>query len=189
MSLAPPPEAVYPDVTIASKALQEHVKGSGYAFFRRSSKLARVLYTCDRAGKYDPRGKGPATHRTKQRINTGSKKCDCLIRVELRLDSISRYWSVRVLEPAHNHGPSAAPTAHPAHRLAALQPDTRASICNMSQAGLLPSQILTTLRTTDPAITLVPSDITNITQQARTEELGGKTPIQWLLDVRNLTFT
>jgi len=91
MSLAPPPEAVYPDLPAASTAVQEYTRDLGYALFRRSTKPTRVLYTCDRAGKYDPRGKGPATHRTKQPVNTGSKKCDCPMRVELRLDSISQY--------------------------------------------------------------------------------------------------
>jgi hypothetical protein len=183
MSLAPPPEAIYPDTATAITAIQEHAKAHGYALFRRDKKASRELWACDRAGKYNPKGKG-AAHLSKQRASTGSKKCDCLMRVELRLDSISTTWSLRVLEKSHNHTPSSAITAHPAYRIAAISSDTRSIINNMSRSGLSPAQILSTLRNSDPDVPLIPKDIANITQQARLEELGGKTPIQWLLDVR-----
>jgi hypothetical protein len=184
MSLALPLEAIYPDPATAFTAIQEHARAHGYAFYRRDKKPSRVLYTCDRARKYDPKGKDTATHQSKQRAGTGSKKCNCPMRVELRLDSISGNWILKVLEKGHNHTPSSALTAHPAHRIAAISSDTRASINNMSQSGLLPAQILSVLRNSDPELPLIPKDIASITQQSRLEELGGKTPIQWLLDVR-----
>jgi hypothetical protein len=78
---------------------------------------------------------------------------------------------------------STVPTAHPAHRIAALTPAIRAEISRLSHAGLSTNQILSTLRISNPNITLIAKDIGNIIQQIRAEELNGRTPIQWLLEV------
>ena len=86
----------------------------------------------------------------------------------------------------HNHGPSVASTAHPAHRLPALAPRGHSTISTLSRAGVSTSQILTTLRALDPDVPLIPKDISNLIQKARLEELDGRTPIQWLLEVRYL---
>jgi hypothetical protein len=184
MSLSAPPEAIYPDPNTAFTAIQLHAKQHGYAFFRFSSKPSRIVFACDRAGKYDSRGKDPHTDESKQRKKTGSKKCGCLMKVAIRLDYMSSQWMLQVLEDTHNHGPSAAITAHPAHRITALTPDTRTEITRLSRAGLSPGQILTTLRLSDSQTPLVVKDIGNIVQQIRAEELNGRTPIQWLLEVR-----
>jgi hypothetical protein len=143
MSLSAPPEAIYPDPNTAFTAIQLHAKQHGYAFFRFSSKPSRIVFACDRAGKYDSRGKDPHTDESKQRKKTGSKKCGCLMKVAIRLDYMSSQWMLQVLEDTHNHGPSAAITAHPAHRITALTPDTRTEITRLSRAGLSPGQILT----------------------------------------------
>ena len=42
----------------------------------------RRVFTCDCAGKYNSKGKDPNTHSSKQH-KTGSKKCECLMKVEL----------------------------------------------------------------------------------------------------------
>jgi hypothetical protein len=106
------------------------------------------------------------------------------MKVELRLDKLSSQWILYTIEAAHNHPPSAAPTAHPAHRIAALSPEIRAEITKFAQAGLSISQILTTLRISDSKLPLIAKDISNIVQQMRSEQLNGRTPIQWLLEVR-----
>jgi hypothetical protein len=93
-------------------------------------------------------------------------------------------WIVGILEGAHNHPPSTVPTAHPAHRIAALVPATRAEIVRLSQT-LSTSQILSTLRVSDPEMPLIAKDISNIVQQMRAEDLRGRTPIQWLIEVSN----
>jgi hypothetical protein len=189
MSLAAPPEAVYPDVNSAIASIQEHAKAHGYAFCVYNTRPHRVvLLACDRARKYSSKGKDPNTHSSKQRQSTGSKKCGCLMRVELRLEEISSTWSLRVLNATHNHGPSVASTAYSVHRNAALNPTTCSTIITLSHAGLQPRQILTVLRDIDPEIgmLLIPKDISNFIQKARLEELDGRTPIQWLLEVRYL---
>ena len=183
MSLLPPPEAVYPDPTTAFNAIQLHAKKQGYAFIKLNKKPSRLLFACDRTGNYDSKGKDPAVDKSKQRVNTGSKKCGCLMKVGLRLDRLSDQWILEVLQGAHNHGPSTAPTAHPAHRLAALTLATRAHISGLSHNGLSISQILSTLRTTYPEVRLLAKDIGNIIQQTRAEQLNGMTPIEWLLEV------
>jgi hypothetical protein len=185
MSLAAPPEAVYPDIDSAFSEIQEHAKEHGYAFCRYTTRSNRVVFACDRAGKYNSKGKDPNTHSTKQR-KSGSKKCECPMRVDLRLDKLSNQWSLRILESAHNHGPSAASTAHPAHRLPALAPLRRTTISTLARAGISTGQILTTLRALDPDVPLIRKDISNLIQKARLEELDGRTPIQWLLEVRYL---
>jgi hypothetical protein len=90
MSLALPPEAVYPDIDTAFTVIQVHAKAHGYALFQRDKKASRVLYACDCAGKYNPKGKSSNVHISKQRAGTGSKKCNCLMKVELRQDLISK---------------------------------------------------------------------------------------------------
>jgi hypothetical protein len=104
--------------------------------------------------------------------------------VGLHLDRLSNQWILQVVQGAHNRGPSAAAIAHPAHRSAALAPATRAQISGLSHARLSISQILSTLRTTNPGIPLIAKDISNIVQLNRAEQLNGRTPIQWLLEVR-----
>ena len=86
-SLLPPPEAVYPNPEAAFTAIQLHAKNNGYTFKKHDKKPFRVIYSCDRAGKLNIRGKDPAVYKSKQRKATGTKKCGCLMRVELRHDS------------------------------------------------------------------------------------------------------
>jgi len=78
----PPLEASYPSAEAAFTAIQAHAKANGYAFVRRSSKPLRILFDCDRAGQYQDKGKNPDTEPSKQRT-TGSKKCNCRMRVAL----------------------------------------------------------------------------------------------------------
>jgi hypothetical protein len=183
MSLTAPPEAIYLDVDSAFSEIQAHAREHRYSICRAQMKPTRRVFTCDRAGKYNLKGKDPNTHSSKQRNKTSSKKCDCPMKVELRQDLISHNWVLKVLEGIHNHGPSAAIIAHPAHRLATMAPGGRATISTLSRAGLSASQILTTLCCLEPELTLIPKDIYNFTQKARLEELAGRTPIQWLLEV------
>jgi hypothetical protein len=162
MSLTPPLEAVYTDLATAVAAIQLHAKGYRYAFVKVITRLLRALYSCDRAGKYDSKGKDPATDKTKQRKKTATKKCGCLIRVDLRLDDTTSQWIVKVLEGVYNHGPSVAITAYSTHRSAALTPETRALIGTLLQGRALTGRILNTLRVTDSNIPIILKDISNV---------------------------
>jgi hypothetical protein len=85
-----PPAATYTDLTIGIAAIQAHAKVNGYAFFRRDTTNKRAVFACDRAGKYQSKGKNIDTHKSKQRQRTSSKKCDCKMRIAFKLDEISR---------------------------------------------------------------------------------------------------
>jgi hypothetical protein len=184
MSLAPPPESLYTSHYLAFQAIQPHAKHHGYAVYKAYLKTSRLLIACDRAGQYDARGKDPEVHESRQRKAIGTKKCGCLMRVEVRQDPALTQWIVRVLEWTHNHRPSAAPSAHPAHRNAAATPEIHTEICTLAQAGLAPSQVLTVLRAADPESPLIQKDVGNIIHQERLIDLNVRTPLQWLLEVR-----
>jgi hypothetical protein len=83
----------------------------------------------------------------------------------------------------HNHGPHLAPTADPANRLAAQPPEVLREIDKLRKGGNSPADILSTLRVDRPDISLVPRDIYNLNAKQRLDDLAGKTPIQWLMDV------
>lgn len=138
MSLSAPAEGIYPDLDTAFKAIQ-HAKQHGYALLKRDKKPSRVVLTCDRAGEYDAKGKRLAVHQSKQRKGTGTKKTGCLMKVEIRQDTVTNQWVVQVLERAHNHSPSVAPSAHPAHIITAPDQSICDQISTLSEAGFLPS--------------------------------------------------
>jgi hypothetical protein len=176
-----PPEAIYSTKDALFSAIQAHGRENGYAIIIRSTLKNRILYDCDRAGAYDSKGKNPATHPSRKRNNTGSKKCGCKMRVAGVQQEGS--WALKVIEDTHNHGPSAAPIAHPAHRIASLEPEVRAEIIRNWQAGISNSMILSSLRIGFPGVTLTRDDLRNITQAKRRHTLAGRSPIEWLLTV------
>ncbi|KAH8587616.1 hypothetical protein B0O99DRAFT_393024 [Bisporella sp. PMI_857] len=87
-----PPEAIYSTKDALFAALQTHGRDNGYAIITRSTKPNRVLFDCDRGGNYDPKGKSSNTHSSRQRNNTGSKKCGCKMRVAVTALALSRAW-------------------------------------------------------------------------------------------------
>ena len=89
MALLPPPSAIYANPEAAFTSIQSHTKDQGYAFTRFSNKASRIVFTCNQAGKYNSKGKDPATDSSKQYKATGSKKYRCLMRVEIWFDQIS----------------------------------------------------------------------------------------------------
>jgi hypothetical protein len=183
----PPPEAFYPSVEAAFTAIQAHAKANGYALTKRGARTAnRIRIECDRAGSYRATGKDPFTEPSKQRKVTGSKKCSCQMRGVLALDSISNTWSFKVLYKDHNHPSSGAPSAHPAHRIASLSPRYLELIQALLKAGLSSMQVVQAFRREAPEVEITPKDVANIRQKARIIELGGLSPIQWLLQVNIL---
>ena len=177
----PPPEAIYTTLNAAITALHLHAQHNGYALFKRDVKLKRVTFVCDRYGK--PVIRETSTHESKRRTGTASKKCNCKMMVALKQDSISGNWELSILEGTHNHESSAAPAAHPTYRTAALDPTVITLIKSLSATGLATAQVLTSIRLQFPGAILVQKDISNIVQRARIEQMGGRTSIQWLLEV------
>ena len=123
----PPPETVYTDLDTAVAAIQGHAKLHGYALCKRDSKARRIVYTCDRFGATQSKGRNPNTYATKRRPGSGSKKCGCKMKLVLKLDDDSEQWAVSIAYGTHNHESSTAPAAHPIYRTAALDPATIAA--------------------------------------------------------------
>jgi hypothetical protein len=115
-------------------------------------------------------------------------KTDCKYRVVARKEDNGNGWKMGVLENNHNHGPVACASALPQHRTAAITPEERAKIKQMNSENQSAGQILLTLRCANPDSMLIPRDIYNLLAGLRTEELGGKTPIEWLLNVCPYSF-
>jgi hypothetical protein len=134
---------------------------------------------CSKGGSYDGKGKDPATHESKRRKNTSTMKTDCKHRYVAR--KADDRWKLEVLKNNHNHGPAAALSALPQHRIAAMTPEEHALLRDMSALGHSPTQILDTIRKSNPESNLIPRDIYNLLASMRIEELDGKTLIKWLL--------
>jgi hypothetical protein len=171
----PPPEALYTDLAALFASIQAFARVNGYALVIRDRQQGKVVYTCDRAGKYQSKSKRNDVHPSKQR-NSASKKCGCKMKVVAKAEGDE--WRLKVIEPSHNHDASAAPVAHPAHRMAALDPEIRAQILSKAYSGIKNAQILSSLQIEHPQVLVTSSDITNIIQAARLQSLAGRTPIQ-----------
>jgi hypothetical protein len=178
-----PDEAIYADPDAVKAALQAHARENGYAVSVTSSRDQRIIYKCAKGGKYRD-NKDPTTHKSRRRKNTSTMKCDCPFTISAKhLDGQSQSgWQVKVADNNHNHGPVAALSALPQHRVAAMTLDERLKVKQMHSENHSANQILTTLRLANPNSMLVPRDIYNLLAGLRIDELSGKTPIEWLLD-------
>ncbi|RFU29347.1 hypothetical protein B7463_g6990, partial [Scytalidium lignicola] len=172
-----PPEDFYPDIDQLYNSIQAFAKINGYAFSRRDKKAKRVVFICDRGGPYNPKGKKAGIDPSKQR-QTATKKSNC----QMKIAAIAKGdgWRVQVIEPTHNHEASSYAAAHTSHRRAALGSELKAEIIAKAQSGIKNAQILSFLRLYHPTH-LTGKDISNIIQATRAEELGGRTPLEWLL--------
>jgi hypothetical protein len=174
-------EAIYADAKAVQAALQGLARDNGYGIAVTSSKKDKVYYICAKGGKYRDR-KDHDTHESKHRKNTSTMKTSCPFSVVAKkcLDGDEPGWKVEVQNNDYNHGPMAAASALPQHQVAALKPEERAVIRDMSALGHSPTQILNIIRKDNPESNLIPRDIYNLLAGLHIEELDGKTPIEWL---------
>jgi hypothetical protein len=106
------------------------------------------------------------------------------MRVILKKDLISGQWELKVIEGSHNHPASADPSAHPAHRIAALDPAIQAQIETLVCSGLSNAQTLSVIRHQHGTkVLLAQKDVSNLAQKTRLKQLNGKTPMEWLFEV------
>jgi hypothetical protein len=169
----PPPTATYPDIETAFQAIEAHAQENGYAVYicdRQPPKkpTTRVTLCCDKGPDSYRDSKKLDVHETKRRKNTGTKKCGCKFRVEIKLDeklftaADSPVWQVKDIGKPHNHRRSSDISAHPQYRLRECSQDTRASIIAAAQAGQSNAEIMATFRKTDPTFNLILRDISNL---------------------------
>jgi len=169
-------------------ALQAHARANGFAIMQRSKTPTRYLWDCDKGGQYNAKGKNADVHPSKRRRETGTKKTGCRYRVKGKRgeDNGAPVWHATIIENKHNHGPSMAVSAHTAHRVGAISDEIKAEIIAGSRVGQSPQVILSALQVNKPDVELRSKDVYNIIQASRQEQLGGKTPIQWLMQVSTL---
>jgi hypothetical protein len=109
-------------------------------------------------------------------------KIDCPFRVSAtRTEHGER--RLRVICGDHNHGPVSQLSALPAHRLWSLDPDIRVEIGRLIMLGHGATQIPEATRKAYPNVVLVIGDVYILQYSMWLEQLKGRTPIQWLLDV------
>jgi hypothetical protein len=186
-SLGPAPEeAIHIDPPTIKAALQAHAREHGYAIICNSSTSSRILYVCSKHGVYDSRNQGNV-HQSKRRKGTGTTKTNCMFRVIARPipgpGPGTTLWKVTVLNNDHNHEAVLSLAALPHHHLASLSIEEHTKVSDISMLGHSPSTILAALRLANLNTLLVMRDIYNLLYSIRLDELGGFTPVEWLLNV------
>jgi hypothetical protein len=183
MSLQPPPELAYSSFDAAYDAALAWARDQGYGFTRLRSKpdgavlKTRHYYQCDRHSYHEPRA---------LRRRTSSRSCGCKFSFNIRQFNGDRtshsndaVWTIRIQEPAHNHGPSSSPAAHFCHRK--LEPGMLELVTSMSSSGSTPKQVMAALLQKDRNISTTLLDIYNAREQAQKRYLMDQTPIQALI--------
>jgi Transcription factor AFT len=133
---------------------------------------------------YRATGKNPEVHPLKKRANTSTTKCRCPFRIRATYD-VGTNWTITFVNLEHNHKAASANSAFPQHRLAALSDTECEKVSEMNQLGMTPTQVLQALQLANPTSALVVRDIYNLLYCLRLNELSGKTPVEWLLEVKS----
>lgn len=181
----------YDTLEAADSALRSHAFTNGYAlvinlYYPNVERPTRVTYQCAKAGA--PKcASNPDLHPSKRR-HTSSHRTKCPYRVNLRLRS--GVWGCEAIVSRGSGASRGSPHNHPwieaagfaTWRMGLLSTRKDEAIA-MWNSGSRPGQIAATLRSTGPPQMrdIMPKDITNLLAAHRREELGGLTPIEWLL--------
>ena len=184
-----PIEGIYPSVDAIHTNLKNLAVANGYNITKRDSQPPgshpKVVTFAYNKGRNPIDERDPNLHESKRRKFQGSKKINCLFKVKARRceGEGTIQWQLELTYGDHNHRPHLASTADPANRLVAQPPEVLREINRLRKGGNSPADILSTLRVDRPDISLVPKDIYNLNAKQRLDDLAGKTPIQWLMDV------
>lgn len=185
--LGPSPiEGIYSSFDSIHAYIKNLAVANGYNVIKRDSQPPGphprvVTFACNKS-RSSGNQQDPNLHDSKRRKVQGSKRVNCPFKVKARRYEEGQ-WQLELVCGDHNHGPHLAPTADPANRLAAQPPEVLREIDKLRKGGNSPADILSTLRVDRPDISLVPRDIYNLNAKQRLDDLAGKTPIQWLMDV------
>jgi hypothetical protein len=131
----PPPKATYPNLSLVIAAISKHAKANRYTLFKRNTRPTKIVFTYNRFGKLQQRD-NTIIYNLKKRKGSRSKKCNCRIKLALKLDSISGHWQVNILKGVHNYKSSADPSAHPTYRIATLDSQIHTKIKALASTGL-----------------------------------------------------
>ena len=175
--IAAPTDHTYNSFEEAYSAFRSHGIENGYGFHCQWSKpynatvKTRFYYRCDKRGTY----KSKAIIRKTSTCTTG-----CSFSVLIFQERESTQWKLQVKNSSHNHPPSLHPSAHHVFRKrTASQKDT---IQAMTGAASAPKEITTALRKEDSSTFVTARDVRNERTAIRAKHLGGRSPIETLLD-------
>jgi hypothetical protein len=191
----PLPSAEYESHEAVENAYQQHALDKGYGVVKvdtgglkkySKKKGRKVVFGCDRWGKYDPSKAvkaNPEVHESKRRKGTSSRKCNCPFRIFAIEDPVTLKWKAFIKEEHHNHDPSSESTSHPSHRRAGIAtlPESSKQMVDTLRLRNTP---VSTVRAQlgDMGVKVTSKDLYNMKQRARNAELGGLTAVQWLYD-------
>ena len=154
---------------------QTRARYSGFAVSITSSKHDRVFLACSRGGSYRNR---LGLSENQRRRRTGSKKDGCGF--TLRGQLVNRLWRLTTTNDTHNHPPARSQDADPRHRR--IPEAGRRTVAEMTNSGVRPAAILSTLRRSFPNSLVTDREVYNKRRRIRDEQIGGRTPVQALLD-------
>lgn len=156
--LDPPPPGVYDELDALMQAANLHAKQQGYAVVKQRTKkdkkgqLHKVYLRCDRGGKY--LDKANPYGRTRY---SGTRLIDCPFSAIGTLKE--GQWYLDIHQSDHNHDGTMVPAAHPQHRQ--LSTVAQQSIASMSEAGVAPQAIISSIRLEDPEVAIQARDVYN----------------------------
>jgi MULE transposase domain len=178
-SIPAPSDNIFSSYEEAYNALRQHGIENGYGFRLKRSRpygsdfKTNYYYRCDKDGNY-------ISQATTRETRSRSDGCPFSVVISKIRNTLERQWRLKVANPQHSHGPSLNPSAHHVYRR--RTEGQKHSIQSMSQAGIAPKQILTSIRQGDSNTFIAASDIRNERLTNRLNYLQKRTPIEALLD-------
>jgi len=163
-------------------AVRDHYKQQGVVttIKRSDSKKGKVIFGCDRSGKY--RNRVSLTEDTRQRqTSTRLTECPFEVKGKRQLVDGQESWSVFVVSEEHNHEHGVNLIGHPYVRR--LSSEEKTTIHSMSLSGIRPSQMLSYLKEEHGNCNAIRSTIYNELTSIRLEVLDGRTAVDTLLHV------
>jgi hypothetical protein len=159
---------------------QKWPKEHGYAVAKAHSNANKNFYIrCDHSGKYC----GSLLKLPDCKTATAKIMCPFEIKglIPTSKKLTNKVWNLEIQNGEHNHGPSARPSSHLAHKR--LLPEQFEEIKKLLQSNLKPTQILLQLQTTNNKTYATNKTFSNALQRIHRNDLAGRTPIKALLCV------
>jgi hypothetical protein len=173
---APPEEAIFTSKDDLIHSLRSHAIKEGYMISIRDSRPSGYTrFRCDRGRK--PQKEYAEGIGVKRRCtSTRSTQCPFMVSAS----NVDGDWCLKVVNSNHNHAGSTNMAAHP---LARRMQDSEAAVVNTGIAlGQSARLIMASLRQSHSENLTVRKDVYNARQKLRSEQLAGRSPIQFLKD-------
>jgi hypothetical protein len=130
-----------------------------------------TTYHCDRFRTYQSSAK---------KLNTSTRATGCPFKLAIFKVKHSEQWKLEALDKHHNHPRSINPSAHNVYRRHTTA--QKEVIELMTHAGARPMQILAAIQSEDQDTLVFATDIRGERKTIREKKLGGRSPMEALLD-------